>query len=235
MICVKTRILLCLITFVAPLAALPARAADPQQYNVVNLQASADREIANDQMQAVLYFEQTGADAAQVANAVNRAIADAVRIAKDTPAVKVRTGNNQTMPVYTRGNQLTGWRGRADIRLETRDFPAGAALVAKLQATLQLGGINFSVAPDTRKKAEDELIAEAIAAFKSRAELVRGVMGGKGYKIAHLNLNTGYSGAPRPVMFALAAKSADSSVAPPPVEGGTSTVNVQVSGAIEVE
>jgi len=217
-----------------------AQAAEPVQYNVVELQAGADREVANDLMTAVLYTEHNDPNAQTVANVVNRALAEGLRVAKDYPAVKARSGNNQTMPVYggggvssTRGTQLQGWRGRGEIRLESRDFAAAAALIGKLQAGgLQLGGISFGVAPETRKKTEDELIGEAIGAFKSRAELVRGAIGGKGYKIQRISLNTGYSGPPRPMM-AMAAKSAD--FAPPPVEGGTSTVNVQVSGAVEVQ
>jgi predicted secreted protein len=213
--------------------AAQALAAEPLRYNVVEMQASAEREVGNDLLLATLYIQQEGADSAQVGNTVNRAIADALNTAKAYPAVKVRTGNNQTMPVYDRNNKQTGWRGRGEIRLETRDFTAGANLIGKLQSTLQLANLSFAVAPETRKKVEDELIAEAIAAFKSRAELIKGVMAGKSYKIQRINLNTGYSGPPpRPQMMAM-AKSAD--VAPPPVEGGTSQVNVQVNGAIEVE
>lgn len=224
------------------LVAAPAFAADPVHYNVVNIQASAEREVANDLMTATLYIEQTDPNPQAVANAVNRALTEALRIARDYPAVKVRSGNNQTYPVYgsgsgsgsisSRANQLQGWRGRGDIRLETRDFGAGAALIAKLQASLQLGGIAFGVAPETRKKAEDELIAEAIAAFKGRAELVKAAMGAKSYKIQQINLNSGYSGPPVPRMMAM-AKSAD--FTPPPTEGGTSVVNVQAGGAIEMD
>ncbi|MDB5807597.1 MAG: putative periplasmic/secreted protein [Betaproteobacteria bacterium] len=217
-----------------------AQAAEPVQYNVVELQAGADREVANDLISAVLYTEHNDPNAQTVANAVNRALTEGLRVAKDYPAVKARSGNNQTTPVYggssassTRATQLQGWRGRGEIRLESRDFAAAAALIGKLQAGgLQLGGISFGVAPETRKKAEDELIGEAIAAFKSRAELVKGAMGGKGYKIQRISLNTGYSGPPVPRMMAM-AKSAD--FAPPPVEGGGSTVNVQVNGAVEVQ
>lgn len=222
-----------LITIVAVPPA-PAVAAEPQRYNVVELAASAEREVGNDLLLATLYVQQEGADSAQVGNTVNRAVTEALRLARDYPTVKVRTGNNQTMPIYNRTNKQEGWRGRGEIRLETRDFTAGANLIGKLQSSLQLANLSFAVAPETRKKTEDELIAEAIAAFKSRAELVKGVMGGKAYKIQRINLNTGYSGPPpRPMMMAM-AKSADG-VAPPAVEGGTSQVNVQVNGAIEVE
>jgi predicted secreted protein len=230
---INALVLACAVPLAAAALPLPALAAEMQHYNVVDLQSGAEREVANDQMQAMLYIEQNDPSAAQIASSMNRAITEALRLARDYPTVKARSGNNQTTPVYSRANQLQGWRGRAEIRLETRDFAAGAALIAKLQASLQLGGISFAVAPETRKKAEDELIAEAIGAFKARAELVRGVMGGKGYRIQHISLNTGYSGPPRPMM--MSAKAADGAIAPPPLEGGTSVVNVQVSGSVEVE
>jgi predicted secreted protein len=215
------------------LLAAPTHAANPPRYNVVELQAGADREVANDQMQALLSIEQNDPNPAQIAASINRAIAEALRAAKDYPTVKVRTGNNQTTPVYNRTSQLQGWRGRAEMRLETRDFAAGAALIGKLQASLQLGNVSFAIAPETRKKAEDDLIAEAINAFKARADLVRGVMGGKAYKIEHIRITTGYTSSPRPYMMAKASSS--DSVTPPPLEAGTSTVNVQVAGTVEVE
>ena len=235
---IKTTVLATLFAL-GTLAPLPLLAAEAMHYNVVELQSSAEREVANDTMNAVLYVEQNDANAQQVANVVNRALAEGLRISKDYPAVKVRSGNLQTTPVYSgggsssRAQQLTGWRGRGELRLETRDFGAGAALIGKLQTSMQLAGISFAVSPESRKKAEDEMIGEAIGAFKSRAELIKGVMGGRGYKIQRIGLSTGYSGpAPRPMMAM--AKSADASFAPP-VEGGNSVVNVQVNGAIEVE
>lgn len=229
----------------APLAALTlpaaAHAAEAIRYNTVELQSSAEREVANDTMNATLYVEQTDANAQQVASNINRVLAEALRIGKDAPAVKVKSGNLQTTPMYSgggssgRAQQLTGWRGRGEIRLESRDFPAAAALIGKLQASMQLAGISFSVSPESRKKAEDELIGEAINAFKARAELVKGVMGGRAYKIQRIGLNTGYSGPQRPMVMMMdkAVRGTDSYA--PPVEGGTSVVNVQVNGAIEVE
>ncbi len=222
------------------LAPCVALAEEPVHYNVVEMQSAAEREVANDTMNATLYVEQNDANAQQLASNINRILTEGLRLSKDYASVKVRSGNLQTTPVYSGGGsssrapQLTGWRGRGELRLETRDFPAGAALIGKLQASMQLAGISFGVSPESRKKAEDELIGEAIGAFKSRADLVKSVMGGKGYKIQRIGLSTGYSGPPRPVPMMAMAKSADASYAPP-VEGGNSTVSVQVNGVIEVE
>ena len=134
----------------------------PQRYNVIELAASAQREIANDLMTVQLFVEASDANPAQLANQLNRAITEGVRISKEYPVVKLRTSNNQTYPVYGRNNQAQGWRGRAELRLETRDFAAGAALTGKLQASLQLAGMQFGVAPETRQKVENELITEVM-------------------------------------------------------------------------
>ena len=221
------------------LSAMPvpgfAQNAPPQRYNVVELSANVQREVANDLMTAQLFIEASDANPAQLANQLNRALAEGVRIAKEYPLVKVRTGNNQTYPVYGRINQAQGWRGRAELRLETRDFAAGAALVGRLQASLQLAGMQFAVAPETRQKAENELIAEAIAAFRARADIARSALGGKSFKLQHLNVNTGSSSAaPRQFMRSAAAM-ADGAMSAPPVEAGESMITVSASGAVEIE
>ena len=206
----------------------------PQRYNVIELSASAQREVANDLMTAQLFVEMQDANPAQLANQLNRAVAEGARQAKDYPMIKVRTGNNQTYPVYGRNNQAQGWRGRAELRLETRDFAAGAALLGKLQASLQLAGMQFGVAPETRQKVENELIAEAIGAFRARADIAKMALGGKSYKTQRISINAGGGGQP-PRQFMRAAAMADSSVAAPPVEAGESIVTVSANGAVEVE
>ena len=206
----------------------------PQRYNVIELSASAQREVANDLMTAQLFVEMQDANPAQLANQLNRALAEGVRQAKDYPMIKIRTGNNQTYPVYGRNNQAQGWRGRAELRLETRDFAAGAALLGKLQANLQLAGMQFGVAPETRLKVENELIAEAIGAFRARADIAKTALGGKSYKTQRISITSAGGGQP-PRQFMRAAAMADSSVAAPPVEAGESVVIISANGAVEVE
>lgn len=228
---------LCLAGFLAgmSLASTPgAQPLAPQRYNVVELAASAQREVANDSMTAQLFAELSDPNPAQLANVLNRTLAEAVRVAKEYPQIKIRTGNNQTYPMYGRNNQAQGWRGRAEVRLETRDFAAGAALIGKLQATLQLGGMQFAVSPEARQKIENELIAEAIAAFRVRADIARLALGGKTYKVQRIGVNTGGSSpSPRPMLRA--AMAAEVAVAAPPVEAGESLVSVSANGAVEID
>lgn len=211
-----------------------AQAAEPAppRYNTVELQAEAQREVQNDLLNAVLYVEVEDASAATVADAVNTRINEALRSARDSKSVRVRTGNNQTYPVYSKGNTLQGWRGRGEIRLDSTDFQAASELIGKLQARMQLGNISFSVSPETRRNVENELITEAINRFKARAEIIKSALSGRGYKLQRLNIASGYN-APQP-RLAMARAAASAEVAAPGLEGGVSQVSVHANGAIEI-
>jgi predicted secreted protein len=212
-----------------------ALAADPApRYNTIELQADAQREVANDTLSASLFVELNDANPAALANAINKAANEALRAARDYKSVHVHSGNNQTYPVYAKGNVLQGWRGRAEIRLESRDFEAASGLIGKLQAGMQLGSLSFSVSPEARRQAENELITEAIGAFKARAEIVRGALAGRGYRILRLNVNSGASAPPPRFPMARALAAGAPEVAAPNLEGGVSLVAVTVGGAIEV-
>lgn len=210
-----------------------AHEVDGARFNQVELQASVSREVENDLMNATLFVEANDAVASRVADQLNRVAGEAMRVAKAVSVVKARSGNANTWPVYDRSQKLTGWRGRVELRLESRDTAAMAALIGKLQSTMSLGGVSFSVSRELRTRVEDELIAEAVAAFRARAEIAVKAMGGKGYKVRRLGLNTS-GGAPSPRAM-MSARGGVSEVAAPVFEAGTSVVGVVASGVVEVE
>lgn len=213
----------------------PLFAADPApRYNVIELQAEAQRELANDTLTASLYVELNDANPVALAAAVNKVTNEALRVSKEFEAVRVRSGNNQTYPVYAKGNVLQGWRTRAEIRLESKDFAAASRLIGKLQSGMRLANTAFSVSPEARRLAENELIAAAIAAFKARADIVRGAIGGRGYKIQRLNVNTGYGAPPPRFPVARAMAAGVPEVSAPDFDGGVSLITVTAGGAIEV-
>jgi predicted secreted protein len=225
-------VLLMSCSFIAP-DAFSAEAVQ-QRYNVVEFQAEAQREVQNDMLNATVFNELNDTDPTVLANALNRSVNEALRIAKEFKGVRVRSGGNQTTPVYTKGNVLQGWRGRAEIRIESRDFEAASTLIGKLQAGMKLGGMNFSVSLEARRQAENELIAEAIGAFKARAEIVRTALSGRGYKLQRMNVSHGFN-APQPrFAMARAAVASAQEVAPPGLEGGVSLITVTANGAIEI-
>lgn len=223
----------------ASLASLTAAAqnvAPASRQPEVELQAEASREIANDLMQAVLYLEANDGDSARLAGTLNRAMNDALAAGRDHPSVQVRSGNLQTFPIYDRANKLTGWRGRAEVRLEGREFRDMAALVARLQSTMQLGGISFGVSRELRRQTEDQLVGEAIAALKARAEIVRRALGGTGAAIRRLTVSTGgEQPGPRVMASVRAGVAGAPMVDAASFEGGTSRVVVTVAGIVAIE
>lgn len=220
-----------LVMLVAPLLGHPAEEPRPR-YNVAEFQAEASREVQNDLMNATLYVELNDPNAATLANAINTRVNEALRIAKEYKGLRVRSGDNRTYPVYSKGNVLQGWRGRGEIRIEAKDFEAASALIGKLQASMQLANISFSVSPETRRAVEDQLTVEAVAAFKARAEVLRGALAGKGYKLVRLSMSGGYQpGPPRPFVARAAVAQ---EVTAPDLEGGVSRIQVIANGAIEI-
>jgi len=223
---------LLLLAMLLPAAATAAEPSAPR-YNSVTLAASAQRELANDLLGATLYVEVNDANAAGVAKTVNAAVNRALAVAREEKAVRAWSGNNRSYPVYTRGNQLQGWRGRGEVRIESRDFEAVSRLIGRLQANMQLAGVQFSVSPEARAAAENELIGEAIAAFKARAEIVQTALGGRGYKLQNLDVSSGQSG-PMPRMALARPAMAAEAPQPPALEGGVSTITVNANGTIEI-
>ena len=152
------RILTCTMAGCCLLMALSSSAAEPApRYNTVELQAEVQREVQNDLLNAVLFVELNDASPAALADAVNKSVNEALRIAKGYKGVRVRSGNNQTYPVYAKANVLQGWRSRAEIRIESRDFEAASGLIGKLQAGMQLGNMTFAVSPEARRPANARL------------------------------------------------------------------------------
>jgi predicted secreted protein len=201
----------------------------------VELAAEATREVANDLMTATMAVEASDANPAALASLLNRTTADALRTAGEFREVRARSGGSQTYPVYDRANRQTGWRGRAEVRLESRDFQQMAQLVARLQAGMQVGGIAFGVSPELRRKTENELIDEAVAAFRARADIAAKALGARGYRIKRIAISSSAAfPPPRPMARMASAVAADA--APPPVfEGGTSQVQVGAQGTVEAE
>ena len=207
--------------------------ANPQNgYNRVNLTASADMEVENDTLVAVLYAQKEGNNTAKLAKGVNKAIAEAVARAKEIPNIKAQTLEYSTNPVYKR-NILSGWRVRQSIRLESKDSAVLSDLIGQLQKKLKVSHITYAVSPERRKEVEEKLIADAIAAFKHRAELVAKSMDRNGYRLIEIQINT--SGmAPRLIRRAIAMEKVAADAAPT-LEAGTQRVTVSVNGAVELK
>ena len=107
-------------------------------FNVISLEASATTEVPTDTLTITLFTEEQGADPTDLAARVNTRLEQAMAKAKSETGVETRSGNYQTNPLYDRANQVTGWRIRAELTLESRDFKAAGALASRLQPAMKL-------------------------------------------------------------------------------------------------
>lgn len=218
------------------LASLPALAEDVH-YNHISLRAEASQEVPRDVMIVTLYTEAQNTDAAKLAAEITTTMNKAIGQAKQVNHVTLRQGSRNSYPIYDNKTQkITGWRERAELRLESTDFAALSKLTGELMESLKMGNMQFAVGSAARKTSEDALLKDAVNAFKARAQLATDALGGKGYKIVNLNLNT--NGYPQPYQrsaMMLKAASADMAAPPTPeVEAGTSEVSMSADGVIEV-
>ncbi|WP_053145570.1 SIMPL domain-containing protein [Pseudomonas sp. P97.38] len=217
-------------------ASLPALAADELHYNQISLRAEASQEVARDLMIVTLYTEEQNTDPAKLAAAVSTTLNKAIGQAKQVKEITLRQGSRNSYPIYdNKGGKITGWRERAELRLESADFAALSKLTGELLTDMKMGGMDFAISTATRQSSEDALLKDAVNAFKARAQLATEALGGKGYKIVSLNLNS--NGYPQPYLRApmmMKGASMDAESVTPEVEAGTSQVSMTADGAIEV-
>lgn len=230
----KSRFALSLLLLLGTPLAL-AQALEPR-FNQVDLQAEASREVQNDLMTAIVFVEANDVNPTTLGATLTKTLNDALKVAQQFPGTKTRSGATQTYPQSDRAGKITGWRGRAELRMEGKDFKEIGTLVGRLQSSMQLGGIGFAVSPEARRVVENELIVEAVAAFRARGDIVRQALTGRSVKVRRMAVNTGMSGGqPRPMMAGRGAEMSAASAPTPQFEGGTTQVQVSVNGTVEIE
>jgi predicted secreted protein len=216
----------------APVAQADRPCCTADETDVVHYQVSVQRKAANDLLSASLYAQAEGEDPVRLADQVSGQMRKALEIAGKAQAVKVKSGNYATYPIHDRDGNVTRWRVRQELYLESGDFAAASGLVGELQGkALRLSGVHFGVAPATRQKLEAEMTQEVIEAFRARAEQVRAAWKAKGYDIKNLTLITG--GVPAIRYQRAAAEGA--APAAPALEGGESDITLSASGSIRLK
>ena len=214
--------------------AAPVGADEQLRYNRVNLNESAQTEVDNDLMIAVLNAQAEGRDAAAPADEVNRQMDWAVAMARSLPEVKVQTLGYSTHAIYNK-SKIRGWRVSQSLRLESRDSRILGDLIAKLQEQLRVQSLGYQVSDEQRRQHVGELTKSALARFQARAQAIAKAMGRSSYRLVQLHINDGrHGGMPVARGMTMEAARADAGVAPARIEAGTQTLSVSVNGEIEL-
>lgn len=216
-----------------------ARAQGVVQYQpagVLSLNAQASTEAPQDVVDITLFYEQEASDPSALTSTLNQRADSALQKTRGVSGVTARTGSFSIYPSTDRDGKISAWRGRTEIVLESHDFAAASKLAGQLASIMQVGNVQFSLSPEAQRAAEQKLTGEAIRSFREQAASSAQAFGYSGYSIREVNV--GRNGVmPRPMMMmsARAMNSEAKQAAPISLEGGTSTVTVNVSGSVQMK
>ena len=204
--------------------------------NIAQLSASGTVEVQQDLLMIAMNTTASGPDANAVQTQLKQALDAALATAR--PAVlpgqlDVRTGNFSLSPRYDKNGKVNGWQGTTELVLDGRDFSRITATAGKIQS-LTLSNVSFALSREQRAKAETEAQTIAIDRYKAKALEVSKGFGFSGYTLRDVSINANdQGGQPRPRLMLMQARSdmADSAV---PVEAGKTTVQVNVSGSVQM-
>ena len=201
------------------------------------LQAQAVSEVAQDTVTITLATELEAADQASVGKRLTAALDAAMKQAQGDDKVKARNGNYRIWANTNRDGKVTGWRGRVELVLESKDFQAASALAGKLSGSMPVAGITFSLSDQARAEEERKLLEQAATAFRERALAAASAFGFNGYRIRKIELSgSGAQYTPRAGrMQAMAANGEAMKLADVPLQGDTETVVVSVNGTVSLQ
>ncbi|CAB3739824.1 SIMPL domain-containing protein [Achromobacter kerstersii] len=204
----------------------------------MTLQATASSEVKQDTVRISLSAEVEAPDQPAAGKKLTAALDDAVKRARDTKGVEVRTGGYNVWPNTNSKGKIGSWRGQGEIVLESKDFEAAAALASKLSDKTAISNISFSLSREAREAEERKLLKEAAQAFKDRALAAANAFGFSGYRLSKLELGGSGGPMPMPRMMGAAAMAKDASggYSPDvPLEAGDVTVSIAVNGTIVLQ
>jgi predicted secreted protein len=203
---------------------------------VVALTATASAEVTRDLMAVTLTVTREGSDANAVQTALKQALDAALAESRSVVRagqLDVRTGNFSLNPRYSTKNTLSGWQGMAELVIEGRDLPAISQLAGHIQ-TMTIARVTQGLSREQREKAEGGVTAQAITRYRAQAAAVTQQFGYASYVVREVSVNSNeQGGAPEPMVFRAKAMSV-SSDAPLPVEAGSASVSVTVSGTVQM-
>lgn len=226
------RIAFPLLAIAALAATAHARAQDgaPTPVPVISVSATSTATVPNDRLHAWFRVEIDNASAAAAAAEVNARVARILAKLKTLPDAQASTSGYTTQQIVEKGKP-NRWRVVQAIKVEGSDFAAIGDAAARLQAEdgAVLSGLSFGISDELRRRTQDAITQQAIAAWRARAQAAAQGFGAAGWRPGRVTIQTGDGARPYPMM---ARAEVQMAAAPPPVplEAGSTDVTVSVAG-----
>jgi len=231
------RYLLILSLFI--LTPVSAQAENPQPAGTrINLSATAERELPNDEVVITFRVEKEGKDAQNIRQQVNQITAKIQKRLTKELGLKLKTTSRNMQPLWhhpkNQPRVRTGWRMIQSEEITSSNLDAVPHWLDAIESEgAHLSSLQFRLSRERSGQTRDALRLQAIKTFRSKAAVIAKGLDAKSFRIIHLNSS---SQAPRPVLYrsemAMLAKSAD--VSAPALSAGEGHLQITVTGEIEV-
>ncbi len=219
----------------AALGAANGARAEDLHYDQVEFTVEAESELQNDLAEVTLAAEAEHTDPAQLAVEINRAMSWALGEVRKRLAVKSRSGDYQTFPVYDE-TRLHHWRGTQNLILRSEKIQDLNVLAGILQQRLQIKSMQFIATPAHQRAGEAQLLDQAMENFKERADRIQQGLGAKSYRIVRLSVQGAGAQPPTPMMVrTVKAEMAMDSGEPVASEAGISRQQIVLQTVIQLQ
>lgn len=230
-----------LILFAALSIGTEARAQAPQTeaQQILQLSASARKEVQHDWLSIVVRAQQEGADPVALQNQLKttlEAALSSLRPRLEPQQLEVRSGHFGIYPRHNNQGRVTGWQGQADLVVEGRDFARVSQLAGNLPR-MTVAQADFSLSREGRQQLEAEVQSQAVQNFRQRAQALARDFGFAGYTLRQVNVSA--VDRPEPgiqprLMVAEAAMAPAAAPSAIPLVAGKDEVRITVSGSIQL-
>lgn len=221
-------------------AHVQAQSTMPPLSNVVQLSASGAVEVTQDWLEMTLGTTVEGPDAVTVQRQLQQALDSALAVLKPQVqgrALQLRTGSTGVYPRYDKDGKISGWQGRAEMAVEGTDFARITQAVARA-SSLSVSHIGFGVSREAQAQVQERAQAQAVEAFRQRAQQLAKQFGFSSYSLREVSVNSQGLG-PMVRMQAMPAAArgmvAKAEMDALPVEAGRTQVVVEISGSVQLQ
>lgn len=196
------------------------------------LSETATREAEQDTLAAALVARAENLEPGPAQSAVNAAMAEALARVEESPSVRGVTGSYWVQERRGRDGVRIAWVAEQELRLRSGDAAELLDLTGRLQDQgLILRSLAYELSREARQELEDQLVLEAIARLRTRADVIAGALDLQLERFDTVSIGGSGGPVPRPFLdtrMAAAAEAMPPPMATPDLEAVSVTVDAEV-------
>ncbi|MBX3590709.1 MAG: SIMPL domain-containing protein [Burkholderiaceae bacterium] len=202
----------------------------------LSLAASAYRDVPQDRVTVTLYAERESPQPATGQAHVSELLGPVLAQLKSRTELEIQSSGYRTDPVWQQ-SRIVGWRTRGSLQVSAQPSESFNRLVGELATKLNVESVAYWLSRPAQLAVERELIAEAVAAFRAKADTAAKALGFRTYSVRTVSVDGAGPIRPEPVPKVMMSRAASAESAPVPLPGaeGKTTVTVSVSGSVALE